>query len=143
MYNICVYMCVCIAYAYAHKLPILIHSLSVFSFVDPEGMVWAMGQKTKILQPPKCGHVQYTLSNLRESRFWQPRFITHQWRCSEYRNNIFETFNSKYCDRKYRRPVTFGMTTRDELFPCRGDQGMLHDSMEAVFSRDGRFGMVL
>ena len=117
----------------------------VKSLVNLNGvlLVWAMGQKTKILQPPKCGHVQYTLSNLRESRFWQPRFITHQWRCSEYRNNIFETFNSKYCDRKYRRPVTFGMTTRDELFPCRGEHGMLHDSMEAVFSRDGRFGMVL
>jgi len=34
-------------------------------------------------------------------------FITHQWRCSEYRNNIFETFNSKYCDRKYRSPAGF------------------------------------
>lgn len=70
------------------------------------------GSKNKNPSTPQFGHVQYTLSNLRESRFWQPRFITHQWRCSEYRNNIFETFNSKYCDRKYRRPVTFGMTTR-------------------------------
>ena len=33
------------------------------------------------------------------------RFITHQWRCTEYKNNIFETFNSKYCDRKYRSGV--------------------------------------
>jgi len=35
------------------------------------------------------------------------QFITHQWRCTEYKNNIFETFNSKYCDRKYRTPGDF------------------------------------
>ncbi|CAJ1409321.1 unnamed protein product [Effrenium voratum] len=35
------------------------------------------------------------------------QFITHEWRCSEYRNNIFEAFSSKYCDRKYRTPPNF------------------------------------
>eukprot|EP00913_Durusdinium_trenchii_P003461 g3204.t1 len=34
-------------------------------------------------------------------------FITHQWHCSEYRNNIFEAFSAKYCDRKYRTPPNF------------------------------------
>ncbi|CAE7812633.1 Parp14 [Symbiodinium microadriaticum] len=34
-------------------------------------------------------------------------FFSHQWRCSEYRNSIFEVFNAKYCDRKYRTPPNF------------------------------------
>jgi len=35
------------------------------------------------------------------------KFISHQWRCSEYANSIFEVFNEKYCDRKYRTPPNF------------------------------------
>jgi hypothetical protein len=70
MYNIYVYMCVCIVYAYAHKLPILIHSLSVFSFVDfsrsdPEGMVWAMGQKKALV--PKATKIGGTFSTKKYS----------------------------------------------------------------------------
>ena len=65
MYNIYVYMCVCIAYAYAHKWPILIHSLSVFSFVDPEGMVWAMGQKKALA--PKATKIGGTFSTKKYS----------------------------------------------------------------------------
>ncbi|CAE7227604.1 Parp14 [Symbiodinium natans] len=34
-------------------------------------------------------------------------FFSHQWRCTEYRNSVFEVFNAKYCDRKYRTPPNF------------------------------------